>query len=115
VAAVRRRVDRVGMAGVGRVPEPEGTVVDQTDRAAGRWVSRAVAALSADAGLDAWAPFFVDADHFAGRDAWPRGGLTTVRFRNSHLAYALTWYAMAALFFAAMIYVIYDRRRTRAV
>ena len=27
----------------------------------------------------------------------PIGGLTVVRFRNAHLAYALTWYGLAAL------------------
>ena len=58
--------------------------------------------------------YFIDADHMEAEDAWPRGGLTQVKFRNSHLSYALTWYAMAALFLGAMIYVIRDRMRHRS-
>ena len=69
------------------------------------------AALSGLAGIEA-AAYFIDADHAAAPGAWPRGGLTILRFRNNHLTYALTWYAMALFFFAAMAWVIWDRVRS---
>ena len=78
------------------------------------WVSRDVAALSAVAAIDNAAPYFIDADHMGAPADWPRGGMTIIHFRNAHLSYALTWYAMALLFLGAMVYVIRDRLRDRA-
>ncbi len=40
------------------------------------------------------APFFIDADAAPNPGGLPIGGLTVVRFRNSHLVYALTWFAL---------------------
>ena len=48
-------------------------------------------------GLTHTAPYFVDADGQANPGGWPRGGLTVIRFPNSHLIYALTWFGMAML------------------
>ncbi|MEM7732199.1 MAG: SURF1 family protein [Pseudomonadota bacterium] len=104
----------VSVTGLLRVTEPEGTVLEKNDPSAGRWFSRDVLALSDDAGLGRTATYFVDADHSGAAEDWPRGGLTQVTFRNSHLSYALTWYAMALLFLGGMIYVVRDRLRPRA-
>lgn len=82
-----------------------GTMLERNDPQAGRWVSRDTVAMSHVAGLGPTLPFFLDADPQAAPGSWPRGGLTMIRFRNSHLPYALTWYAMAALFAAALFYV----------
>jgi surfeit locus 1 family protein len=49
------------------------------------------------------APFFLDADGTANPGGAPRGGLTVVRFRNAHLAYAATWFALAALCVAGLV------------
>ncbi|MEM6897680.1 MAG: SURF1 family protein [Pseudomonadota bacterium] len=99
------------VTGLLRITEPEGTLLERNDPATGRWVSRDVAALSDMAGIEA-AAYFIDADHAAAPAAWPRGGLTILSFRNNHLSYALTWYAMALFFFAAMAWVIWDRVRS---
>lgn len=104
----------LSVTGLLRMTEPGGTVLEKNDPDAGRWFSRDVIALSDDAGLGRTAPYFIDADHAGPDAAWPRGGITQVNFRNSHLSYALTWYAMAALFLSAMVYVIRDRLRHRA-
>ena len=97
--------------GLLRITEPDGTLLEKNDPKAGRWFSRDVEALTADVGLRDTERFFIDADHQGAVDAWPRGGLTQIAFRNSHLAYALTWYAMALLWAGAIAFVIYDRRR----
>ena len=103
----------VRVEGLLRVTEPEGTLLERNDPQAERWVSRHVAALSEVSGVADPAPYFIDADHMGPPPAWPRGGLTMIRFRNSHLSYAVTWYSMAVLFLGAMIYVIRDRLRSR--
>ena len=102
------------VTGLLRLTEPGGTLLEKNDPDQARWFSRDVLALSAEAGLGRTAGYFVDADHVGPEESWPRGGLTQVSFRNSHLSYALTWFAMAALFLGAMVYVIRDRIRHRA-
>ena len=103
----------VRVEGLLRITEPDGTLLESNDPLADRWVSRDVAALSAVAAIDNAAPYFIDADHMGAPADWPRGGMTIIHFRNAHLSYALTWYAMAVLFLGAMIFVIWDRLRHR--
>ncbi|MEM1300582.1 MAG: SURF1 family protein [Pseudomonadota bacterium] len=99
------------VTGLLRITEEGGTLLESNEPASGRWVSRDVAALSAHAGLQHVRPYFIDADHAAAPDAWPRGGMTIVKFRNPHLAYALTWFAMAALLLGAVVYLAFNRSR----
>jgi len=83
--------------GLLRVTEPGGGFLRNNDAAGNRWYSRDVAAIAATRGLTGdVAPYFVDAQA-SGIDSWPRGGLTVVNFRNSHLVYALTWFTLAAM------------------
>jgi surfeit locus 1 family protein len=44
----------------------------------------------------------------------PVGGLTVISFPNNHLVYALTWYALAVMMVAALVWVIRDERRARS-
>ena len=81
--------------GLLRITEPGGAFLRSNDPAADRWYSREVAAIAARRGLGVVAPYFIDADR--GGAAWPRGGLTVVRFPNNHLVYAFTWFGLAAL------------------
>lgn len=104
---------RLAIAGLLRVAEPGGTVLEKNDPESGRWVSRDIAALSGAAGIEAATSYFVDADHGGGPATWPRGGLTLLKFRNAHLSYAITWFAMAGLFLAGMVYVVQGRVRGR--
>lgn len=87
----------VAIDGLLRLSEPRGGFLRRNDPAQGRWYSRDVVAIGAAGGLavDRLAPYFVDASGSAA--GGPIGGLTVVRFRNSHLVYALTWYGLAAL------------------
>lgn len=97
--------------GLLRAPEPGGTLLERNHPAEARWVSRDVAALSVDAGLTGAAPWFIDADRSGNPASWPRGGLTVLKFRNAHLSYALTWYALAGCLLLAMVYVVRAERR----
>ena len=88
---------RTTVAGLLRLSEPHGGFLHANQPAAGRWYSRDVAAIARARGLAQAAPYFIDADATPNAGGWPRGGMTVVRFRNSHLAYALTWFGMAAM------------------
>jgi surfeit locus 1 family protein len=81
--------------GLLRLSEPGGGFLRTNDPAADRWFSRDVVAIAAARRTGPVAPYFIDAEANGG--GWPRGGLTVVRFRNTHLVYALTWFALAGL------------------
>jgi surfeit locus 1 family protein len=87
----------VEVTGLLRMSEPGGAFLRSNDPANDRWFSRDVAAIAASKGLADVAPYFVDADATPVPGGLPIGGLTIVRFRNSHLVYALTWYALAMM------------------
>ncbi len=107
------------LVGLLRFTEPGGSLLQHNDVAAGRWYSRDVQAIAAARGLGgaqhpgAVAPYFVDASAEAGapQEAWPRPGLTVVNFRNNHLQYALTWFALAAMVAAAIGYLLISARQ----
>lgn len=81
--------------GLLRVTEPHGGFLRANDPANDLWRSRDVAAISARRGLQRVAPYFIDADSAPNPGGWPRGGMTVVKFANSHLVYAITWFALA--------------------
>ena len=92
------------ITGLLRVTEPGGGFLRKNDPAADRWYSRDIAALSASAELKNTAPYFIDADRSG--DVLPVGGLTVVKFRNTHLAYAITWFSLAAGLAGASLFLI---------
>ncbi|MEM6303896.1 MAG: SURF1 family protein [Pseudomonadota bacterium] len=100
------------ITGLLRPSEPEGTLLESNDPEAGRWVSRDTLAMSEAVGLGETLDYFIDADHTDAEDDWPRGGMTIITFRNTHLTYALTWYAMAALLLGAVVAVSWPRNRS---
>jgi len=104
------------VTGLLRLSEPGGGFLRKNDPAADRWFSRDVAAIAAARGLPAAlvAPYFVDADATAARAPAPVGGLTVIKFPNSHLVYAITWYGMALMVIIAAVYVVRDERRRRS-
>jgi surfeit locus 1 family protein len=89
------------VTGLLRLTEPQGGFLRRNAPAEGRWYSRDVAAITYAQGLTDAAPYFIDADADAdaapGPGGWPVGGLTVIRFPNSHLAYAATWFALAVM------------------
>ena len=94
-----RPAGTVTISGLLRLTEPGGRVLRPNVPAEDRWYSRDVAAIAQKRGLSgaALAPYFIDADRQSETAEWPAGGLTVVKFRNTHLSYALTWFALASL------------------
>ncbi len=100
------------ITGLLRMSEPGGTLLEDNQPELDRWVSRDIEALQAASGLYGPDQFFIDADHQGESGSWTRGGMTRLRFRNNHLSYALTWYAMALGLAAALIMVARLQRRS---
>lgn len=108
---LRREEGPHEITGLVRLSVPKGTLLEKNDPASGRWYSADLPVMSAQAGLDDTAPYYIDAERRGQGADWPRGGMTQLTFRNTHLAYALTWYAMAVLLAGTVIYIVYGRRK----
>lgn len=110
------------VTGLLRLSEPGGGFLRKNAPAQNRWYSRDVQAIAARLGLKQVAPYFIDADRAAPlpsdpkvEPTWPVGGLTVIKFPNSHLSYALTWFALALMVvFAAWRVYLEERRRRRS-
>lgn len=102
------------VTGLLRITEPKGGFLRANDPVGDRWRSRDVAAIAARRGLSTVAPYFIDADASPNPGGWPRGGLTVIRFANSHLVYALTWFGMALLTLVGLWLFLRDGRRNRS-
>ncbi len=87
----------VHIVGLLRISEPRDGFLRHNDPAQDRWYSRDVAAIARARGLGEVAPYFIDAERNTAGPEWPAGGMTVVHFRNQHLQYALTWFALALL------------------
>lgn len=113
-AGTARPAGTVKLQGLLRLSEPGGGFLRRNDPVSGRWTSRDVAALAEARSLPAHetAPYFVDASDSV--PGGPVGGLTVVSFRNHHLAYAATWFGLAALLSLAGVMILRRERALRA-
>jgi len=103
----------VTVTGLLRLTEPGGGFLRSNDPSADRWHSRDVAAIARADGIAA-APYFIDAAAAPRqRPGQPIGGLTVVSFHNNHLVYAITWYSLALMTAAALIYALRQPRSGR--
>ena len=113
------------VVGLLRFSEAGGSLLQSNQPSEDRWYSRDITAIATARGLDApgapphpVAPYFIDEVAPAGMGAasggWPRPGLTVLDFRNNHLGYALTWFALAAMALAAAGFVLRHEWRLRS-
>ncbi|MES2472352.1 MAG: SURF1 family protein [Pseudomonadota bacterium] len=84
------------VTGVWRTPDAASGFTPPPDLKNRIWYARDVAAMAAAAGVRLAAPVVVEADSTPNPGGWPRGGGTVISFRNQHLGYAVTWFALAA-------------------
>ncbi|AUG53431.1 SURF1 family protein [Thalassospira marina] len=103
----------VTINGLMRMDEPGGTALRDNVPGDDRWYSRDVKAMAAHDGLDTGkvAPFFIDADGQKNDGGLPLGGLTQIRFHNSHLIYAITWFSLALMVAAGAWFALRGRKQ----
>jgi cytochrome oxidase assembly protein ShyY1 len=57
------------------------------------------------------APFYIDQESPVLPDGLPRPGPLTVKLRNDHLGYAITWFGLAAVLL--IVFLVWTLRRER--
>jgi surfeit locus 1 family protein len=106
------------VTGLLRISEEASWILRKNDAAAGRWYRRVPAEIAEARGLLKVAPFFIDADARPNAGGWPVGGLTIVRFNNSHLVYAVTWLGLALLALVGAVLIFqseFSRKTTQGL
>lgn len=104
----------VTVTGLLRMPEVKGWLFSQAnDPAADRWYRRDIAAIATTRHLGPVAAYFIDADATPNPGGWPRGGLTVIHFPNSHMMYAITWFAMALGLAGTSVWLLWLRKPER--
>ena len=103
------------VTGLLRMSEPVGRILRKNDAAQQLWYSRDVQAIAAASGLAPAAPYFIDADANPSPQAGqPVSGLTVIVFKDNHLVYALTWYALALMIIGRTWQIKRRKRQTGA-
>lgn len=99
------------LVGVWRTPDAPGPFTPAPDLKKRVWYARDVTAMAKAERIALAAPVIVEADAAPNPGGWPKGGQTVVRFRNQHLQYALTWFALAGGLL--IVYLAYHRTQGR--
>ncbi|HWA02042.1 MAG TPA: SURF1 family protein [Rhizomicrobium sp.] len=99
------------IVGVWRTPERPGWFTPQPDLEHRVWYARDPASIAHALHVRLAGLAIVEADGTPNPGGWPKGGQTAVRFRNEHLQYAVTWFALALVLLA--VYVAYHVSRGR--
>jgi len=99
-AAATRRAGQIEgpthLVGVWRTPDGPGLFTARPDLSHRVWFSRDVTDIARRDAISLVASVVVEADGTPNPGGWPRGGQTQINFRNEHLQYAITWFALAA-------------------
>jgi surfeit locus 1 family protein len=85
------------IVGVWRIPDAPGIFTPAPNLAKRIWYGRDAEGIAKAEHLKLAAPVVIEADASPNPGGWPRGGQTVVTFRNEHLQYAITWFALAAV------------------
>ena len=87
----------IDIVGALRWPEQPGWFVTPFSERQDLWFARDHRAMAARYGWGEVAPFYVEMESPAPQGGVPRPGQLTVKLRNDHLGYALTWFGLAAV------------------
>lgn len=97
--------------GIWRTPDRPGPFTPSPDLVHHVWYARDLAGIAKADGITLAAPVVVEADATPNRGGWPKGGQTVVNLPNSHLQYAIVWFALAAALLG--VYLAYHVSRSR--
>jgi len=106
----------VGVTGLVRSPEIQGSFIPDNEPQANRWFWRDLQAMAGSMFPDRTmevAPFFLEAEKSDVPGGWPAGGQTRLELPNNHLQYAITWFLLAAallVIYGIMVWSPYRQR-----
>lgn len=107
----------LGLVGLLRMSEPQGGFLRTNQPELGRFYSRDVAQLTEVSRLSNSAPYFIDLvvgqPPLSGDQPVP--GLTVLQFKNNHLSYALTWFALAAGVVGVTVWLLRAQKAGRSL
>jgi surfeit locus 1 family protein len=86
-----------------RWPEVSGLFVTEHDTKGDIWFVRDPAAMANARGWGPVAPFYIDQEAPVPPQGFPKPGPLTVKLKNDHLGYAITWFGLAASLLAVFI------------
>lgn len=93
----------IEIVGVLRWPEPAGLFVSDHDFSGATWFVRDHLSMARERAWGDVAPFYIAQESPAPAGGLPRPGPLTVRLRNDHLGYAITWFGLAAAMAAVFV------------
>jgi surfeit locus 1 family protein len=99
------------LTGVWRIPDAPGLFTPAPNASQRIWYARDVKGIAESNHLKLAAPVLVEADATPNPGGWPKGGQTIIHFRNEHLQYAVTWFALAAVIFGGWVSYHVSQRR----
>ena len=99
------------LTGLLRKPEQRGWFVPENDVTGNVWYYRDIDAMKKVSGTGRLAPFLVDVREPSPPGGLPQPGETLLRFKNNHLQYAITWFALAACLIAVFGAFVRKARR----
>ena len=99
------------VTGLLRVPSLPGPFVPANDLARNTWFTVDIPAMAKARGIENALPFYLDADAAPVPGGYPVGAQTETDLPNSHLQYAITWFALAAGLVG--VYILFVIRRLR--
>jgi len=117
-----RRVDHIPasvpsheteIVAVMRWPEQRSLFTPPDNPAKNLWFVRDHVAMAAAKAWGKVAPFFLDLESPQPPDGWPRPMPSTVRLRNEHLQYAVTWFGLAGVW--AAMFALWVKSRSRRI
>lgn len=86
-----------------RWPETPGWFVTEHDTKGDIWFVRDPVAMAKAQGWGPVAPFYIDQEAPVPPNGFPRPGPLTVKLKNDHLGYAITWFGLAASLLAVFV------------
>ena len=101
----------IEMVGALRWPESEGWFVRPYDAGADLWFVRDHLGMAIQDGWGRVAPFYIELESPPPLGGLPRPGPITVKLRNEHLQYAITWFALALVTVAMFAFWLRSRAR----
>ena len=101
------------LTGVWRIPDAPGIFTPTPNYARRIWYARDVLDIARLDGIKLVEPVIIELDATPNRGVWPKGGQTIVTFRNDHLQYAITWFAIAAVILVGWLVLHFSRGRIR--